>query len=401
MKFDKVLEIIKDFKRDEQRDILAILEEYSLISKKIYFFTKVKQEQTQFLKKIENKRIKSYYEMIILEELSASAQKFLYFMFRRSKNIISNKLLISECAKEEIDKYISKKDEEKLIGVIKAKTFKSLYREKSILSKGTELFYQFKAISKADGEYGIKKLSTTKDNKSIHIFVNGFTNDKEGNNFKEWIKSSSELFGNNVDLYGFDWPSGKMSSLAKILIKSAAKSRLVPSKFLLDLILSVIPEWKQARDNAEKYSEELAKFIKEEYKKNPNIKINLYGHSLGARLIYFALDNLTNSDIKVEEVFFFGGAVHIDEVSATDILRFTKNIYNFYSYNDYILWYMYRIAEIGDEPIGLNKIRYKNTKEKIGNLYNFDVNEFISGHTVYIENFDILYRRKYRCTEYS
>jgi hypothetical protein len=61
---------------------------------------------------------------------------------------------------------------------------------------------------------------------------------------------------------------------------------------------------------------------------------------------------------------------------------------------------MYKGAEIGEEPIGLNELKYKFHKEAKGNLCNFNVSEFIKGHTKYIENFHILYKRKYRTSEY-
>ena len=110
---------------------------------------------------------------------------------------------------------------------------------------------------------------------------------------------------------------------------------------------------------------------------------------------------MSSTDIRIEEVFFFGGAVNIDDISATDLLRFTHNIYNFYSYNDDILNLMYKGAELSEEPIGLNYIKHKQIKTKIGNLYNFNVSEFIAGHTKYISNFSTLYRRIYRREEYS
>jgi len=414
MKIDKILEIFKDFKRCEQRDILAIIEGYTSIPpisismnlndnsilEQLYSYSSLEKENTQFLKSKESK-IKPYYLTIMIEDLSASAQKFLYFTLKQIDSITSlcNKLIIGECVKKEIDKGISEKKEADLIREIKSSRFKTLKRKKNLVADVLKKGYRSLAESKEDGEYGITSLKEGKA-KSIHVFVNGFTNDKKGNNFKEWIKDSDDLFTNDMNLYGFDWPSGKISSFGKILIKAIIQSKGNWIKGILSTTTAALSEWKQARDNAEEYSIELGKFIKEQYEQNPDIKIYLYGHSLGARLIYFTLENLADLDIEIEEVFFFGGAVHIDDISATDVLRFTKNIYNFYSYNDDILGYMYKVAEIGDEPIGLSEIRYRNSQEKIGNLYNFNVSEFISGHTKYINSFDTLYRRKYRKEEY-
>ena len=409
MKINKILEIFKDFKRSAQKDILAIFENQKIdnsILEQLYTYSNLQKENTQFLK-LKEKKIKPYYLTIMIEDLSASAQKFLYFILKYKNSIgICNELFIGKCTKDEIDRYILEKKEVDLIKEIKSSRFKSITKSKSFWEKISQPIYKFASESKVDNDYGIKPLKEIKSKKSIHIFVNGFRNDEKGNNFKDWENTSSELFSNDASLYGFDWPNGKMNSFSNILLKVGIKLLKVGIKSKGNIILgissivSVISEWKQARDHAEEYSPKLAKFIKEEHDKNQNIKIYLYGHSLGARLIYFTLENLANSNIEIEEVFFFGGAVHIDDISATDILRFTKNIYNFYSYNDDILGYIYKIAEIGEEPIGLYEIKCKNSQEKIGNLYNISVNEFVAGHTEYIKNFDTLYRRKYRREEY-
>lgn len=414
MHIKSVIKVFKTFKRNEQKDILAILE--NLLANKskqkvledLYSLTKLEKTNTQFLQ-LQKQKIKPYYQSIIIEDLSATSQKFLYFILEilNIENAIQEELFISQCSKDKIKYYVSKDKKDDLsdfdLSNLKKEMlfpgFKSLDKQKSTLTIMSQKVYKFFSESQEDGDYGIKILKKNKKTNNIHIFVNGFTNDKKGNNFRKWLEESEELAFKDSCLYGFDWPSGKMNSFLTIVTK-AVSSKNIP-EFLFNISFSFLSEWKQARNNAEKYSSELGIFIKEEYEKNPNIKIHLYGHSLGSRLIYYALEDLSNTDIRIKEVFFFGGAVDIDEISATDLLRFIHNIYNFYSYNDDILKFMYQGAELSEKPIGLNYIKYKQVKVKIGNLYNFNVSEFIEGHTKYIDNFSILYRRKYRCEEYT
>jgi hypothetical protein len=123
--------------------------------------------------------------------------------------------------------------------------------------------------------------------------------------------------------------------------------------------------------------------------KNPKLKINLYGHSLGANLVNHTLQYLHKIELKVNDVYLFGGASELNKEVWTDILVTTNNIYNYYSDNDSILKWLYRSME-WSSPIGLNPILC-NKKNNIGNIYNYDVSEIIDGHTEYTSNFSELY----------
>ena len=246
------------------------------------------------------------------------------------------------------------------------------------------------AFSTEDGDYGIKYLQGKEESKTIHIFVNGFTNDGGIENYDDWLSKSKNQFCQNDLCYGYSWASGKelfnhINEVGKTFLKVKGNIYL-GSAFLLTKVIS---EWKQARNNSYAYSEALADFIEKIYEENPQKSMNLYGHSLGANLLHHTLQHLYKKKLKVNDVYLFGGAAEINKERWTDILSTSNNIYNYYSDNDKILKWLYRSME-WSSPIGLNPIVYNNRKD-IGNLYNYDVSDVINGHTEYTSNFFELY----------
>lgn len=110
----------------------------------------------------------------------------------------------------------------------------------------------------------------------------------------------------------------------------------------------------------------------------------LIGHSLGARIIYnclkYSIENNMNSN--VVEIHLLGGAICGNIKTWNLISKALKNeIHNYFSDNDQVLNYLFRIGMFTlDKPIGLKNIYSENVKNK-------NVTSRISGHTAYIENF--------------
>ena len=126
----------------------------------------------------------------------------------------------------------------------------------------------------------------------INIFINGFGNDNLiKRDFKKWLEYKD--FFCNEDMYLFNWPSGKdlgghmdeFLSNKKLKIYKIIPNLINKKNSMITIPVQILSEWKKSKKNSEIYSYKLFNFIKEEIEKNKDIKINLYGHSLGANLI--------------------------------------------------------------------------------------------------------------------
>ena len=114
--------------------------------------------------------------------------------------------------------------------------------------------------------------------------------------------------------------------------------------------------------------------------RTPEKKYILVGHSLGCRVIYYALEALsTRTDTPVvENVILLGGAVGADdEPGWTRALQaVTGKIYNCYSKNDRVLNAAYRCANAFlSEPIGFGPVALQSPR-----IENWDCSGFIDGH---------------------
>ena len=108
-------------------------------------------------------------------------------------------------------------------------------------------------------------------------------------------------------------------------------------------------------------------------------KFNLVGHSLGCRVIYFALAALsTKSQRYIGDVILLGGAVgKDDEKGWTNALSSIEGkLYNCYSKQDMVLDKMYKIANANlSAPIGYYPIPFD-----MENLVNIDCTDLVDSH---------------------
>jgi hypothetical protein len=113
----------------------------------------------------------------------------------------------------------------------------------------------------------------------------------------------------------------------------------------------------------------------------------LMGHSLGTRVIYYALQALsTRKDICIKDVFLLGGTVDRLDIEGWEkaAKAVSGNIFNCYSSNDAILKYLCQPANLFlSKPIGLGPIDYKDNK-----INNFDVTGIVSSHMEYKNNLE-------------
>lgn len=242
-------------------------------------------------------------------------------------------------------------------------------------------------------KYGLIPLREEKNNyRKIHIFINGFLSENINNSSCDWFNNMKHLIDSDDNIYLFNWESGLDYFNIKNIGFNKTSRKIIPF-FLskVNLIISplvivgdIILDWKNSNIKSKKYGMILKKEL---YKFDIN-KINIYAHSLGAKLVKNTLLELSNhEDIKIDNLYLFGGATNSEDIARWKYVKkaVRGSIYNFYSNNDEILKKLYRIVEIGHNPVGLNKLDIHNCK-------NIDVSYTVNGHFEYKNNLATIFR---------
>jgi hypothetical protein len=240
---------------------------------------------------------------------------------------------------------------------------------------------------KAFGIYNKRRGGTHKT-----VCINGFLQEQDVD-FTDWIVGHREFFPDD-GIYGLTWGSkdlfalgrtfgsGVTTEIAKQLFKRIGKTgskKYNPFAPLITTLGFAGNPWHVSMVRAAKTGAVLADAISRCKEKS----YTLVGHSLGCRVIYYALQALSSRDeIKVDDVILLGGAVGKDDLvgwkTATKTIK--GKIYNCYSKHDAILSKLYRIANANlTHPIGISPIPGKNTKIK-----NINCNAFIKGATAHM-----------------
>ena len=241
------------------------------------------------------------------------------------------------------------------------------YAHRNDLEKLSELHY-LKNLYTTNAKVSNFKIHYKDEGKGTSILViNGFMNENE-EDISEWKESLKIMYRENPYYY-LSW-------------KSKTGSDVILSKIDPTNIEKIT--WLEAMKNAEETGEILGKILAS-YKE----EIILCGHSLGARVIYFALQYLNKQNIKssyIKEVHLLGGAVG----SKTSDWRFIKNvitapIYNYYSMNDDVLKYAYKLGTaLLSDPIGRHEI-------EVDNVININTTTRVEGHSDYKKNLALFY----------
>lgn len=117
----------------------------------------------------------------------------------------------------------------------------------------------------------------------------------------------------------------------------------------------------------------------------------IFGHSLGARMIFYLLRGCAEYDIdfKIQECHLMGGAIDNSKSNWIKVNRLVPGgIFNYYSKNDEILKKMYPVGTFKRNPIGRKPI-------EIPNVQNFDVSDLVDGHSDYFRNLLYYFKREY------
>ena len=263
-------------------------------------------------------------------------------------------------------------------------------------------------FTKDKREYGLLPLFKGNNPKINHIFINGFMSDEiEDCKANDWLNGLEKFIDSSDNKFIYSWEcsvdygnlknhipfiNGFRNEMKKIkhlsplaLLGRSSLFLAIPATFSL----FCYEEWKISKENSVKYGLNLANEIIK-LTKYQNNKINLYAHSLGVNLLKNTLLELSKYEIQIERVFLFGGASCIkDEKEWLKVCNLTtKGVYNFYTKNDAVLKYFYRIAELLSVPVGLSPLLLKDCNK----LFNIDVSDFVKGHFEYKKNLPKLFK---------
>ena len=240
-------------------------------------------------------------------------------------------------------------------------------------------------INKLDSKLGYELKKVKEGTGDIVLFMDGFLKE-ESSNKEEWEKALEVLYPHNP-WYTLSWKSNKLTdfiSMKHILKHGIARGVIpVPWIHIPLTIQHIVSVWKEAKNSAEQTGIHLGDILKE----IKDEQVILCGHSLGAKVIYHALIQIsqqkpTMNTTIIKEAHLLGGAVS----NASDNWDYASKcvsgvIYNYYSQNDDILKYVYQVAELNtSSSIGRNPI-------ELDKIINKDVISSVSGHSEYISNF--------------
>ncbi len=223
------------------------------------------------------------------------------------------------------------------------------------------------------------------------IFVNGFLSE-ENEDIEDWEDHSGNHFSRN-SWYHLNWEAHNLAKLGRKLIsvpkaagmefaksigqralKSAPK-KIGPLSLVSNIADAISNPWHTSMVKAQMTGVMLADAIA----RTPGWRFTLAGHSLGARVIYYALEALsTQRAQRIANVYLLGGAVGRGDIEGwrKAEMPVKGKIYNCYSKNDGTLGYIYRGANLGlSQPIGYDVITHTS-----GRIENIDCTAFVGGH---------------------
>ncbi len=209
--------------------------------------------------------------------------------------------------------------------------------------------------------------------KEINIFIHGYSAVTSRSKFE---KLSSHILSAKPpgQIYLLCWRAGSWKTPAwaqTLLTISRTAYRAVkigeifsPAAFVADAAVLTASEmilYRYYENRSEKLGDNLKDYIRM-IPQAKNYKINLIGHSLGARVIHYALSLHEWSDYHINDCIFLGGAADADKDNWEECLsRINGNIYNAYSKRDLILKVIPDMKKrVGRHPIQCSSSRIIN-----------------------------------------
>ncbi len=227
------------------------------------------------------------------------------------------------------------------------------------------------------------------------LFIDGFLTEKD-NKTTEWETALKELYPENA-WYQLTWESQCLYDLGQFFGGAAAKEmtqellvramsvsvqKAGPIGAALTVVGLTSNPWHIAMVKAAQTGILLSDIIA-----RTDTDYILCGHSLGARVIYYALEELSTKERSfINTVHLLGGAVGNKAEDWEFASRAVINkLHNYYSQNDWVLPSLYKAGTaMCSNPIGYSPIDIQHSK-----ICNHDVSEYVEGHTRYKEHFHL------------
>ncbi len=229
------------------------------------------------------------------------------------------------------------------------------------------------------------------------LFIDGFLTEKKQNP-KDWKNNLKNLYPDNPWYY-VRWESQRLVNIGKVIggsggsaavragimkwAKMATKEgakKIGPVGMVLTALGVANNPWTVALYKAGQTGILLADIVA-----RTRNKYILAGHSLGARVIYYALESLATKRKRfIKDAHLLGGAVGNNKRDwEAAVGGVSGRIRNYYTANDWVLASLYKAGTLmTSAPIGRNIIEVKSRK-----LKNVDVSKHVEGHTKYKEVF--------------
>lgn len=225
----------------------------------------------------------------------------------------------------------------------------------------------------------IRKLQS--GGKHAVIVVNGFLSQGD-HDTADWEKAIRRKF-RRATWYHLDWEAGRApgKQLGDLLTLESLTSPMSP---IIRIGANGLTAWHGAMLSAERTGVLLAHAIRS----TPGWRFTLAGHSLGGRVIHFALKALAREKRKrIENVYLLGAAVGggaKDDGCWEQAAGAVKGrIFNCYSREDAILSRLYRSANLTlSEPAGYSGINLQHAR-----LFHFDCWRLVDGHLAWKSKF--------------
>lgn len=232
------------------------------------------------------------------------------------------------------------------------------------------------------------------------IVVNGFLS-KGSEQIHDWQHGLSRRYHAST-IYHVDWEATRCPSSALQDLVTLPGARNLLSKTARTHLWDVVSAWHRSMVEAQRAGDKLSRAISS----TQGWSFTLAGHSLGARVVYYALKDLAVlRPLCIEDVYLLGGAVgggpKDDDCWGTATRAVKGSIFNCHSTHDRVLRWAYRNANLRmSEPIGLSGINLRHAS-----IVNHDCSGFLTGHTDWKNQLGTILRsldvrgRRYRCSK--
>lgn len=221
----------------------------------------------------------------------------------------------------------------------------------------------------------IQSLNHLVDANQTVMFLNGFLQEND-EQFTDWLAPQS-MINPNAMLYGVHWPSKTIQDLG-VLAQDIYQNR--------NFWQLIHNPWHGALQSAEKSGIQFGQLLADhEYN-----QLILVGHSLGCRVLYYALATLAQKHHTLSaDIILLGGAVGNQSKDWNAVAEYIDGtIYNCFSQEDSVLKYVYSASLAWlSSPVGRYPI-----DSQCQNIINVDCTGIVNSHVSWKQYYCDIYQ---------